>query len=103
MPEPLSSTVTELSEWIVTSMVVGASSHRFIDRVVHDLPDQVVKPALHHVADVHVRPLANSLEALEHLDVFGPVLHGTVAVGRGEVRLDGLQGRPRVSSDFVGA
>jgi len=39
-----------------------------VDRVVDDLPDQVVQAALAGGPDVHARALADRLEPLEHLD-----------------------------------
>ena len=42
--------------------------HRFVDRVVDDLPDEVVQAADIGRADVHARALAHSLQAFEDLD-----------------------------------
>ena len=42
----------------------GVARHRLVDRVVHDLLDQVVQTALTGGADVHAGPLADRLEAL---------------------------------------
>src|SRR5262245_35632746 len=50
--------------------------HRLVDRVVENLPDEVVKPGGAHAADIHTRPLANGLETLEDGDVFGGVVRG---------------------------
>ena len=69
MPRPLSSTVIELSWWIVTRTVVGVAGQRFVDRVVDDLVDEVVQAALGRRADVHAGAFANRLEPLEHLDL----------------------------------
>ena len=49
------------------------AGHRLVDRVVDDLPDQVVQAARVGGADVHARPPADRLEALEDLDAFGRV------------------------------
>src|SRR5690606_10334402 len=52
---------------------VAVAGQRLVDRVVDDLPDQVVQAALPGGADVHAGPLADGLEALEHLDRRGVV------------------------------
>ncbi|HEY6006427.1 MAG TPA: hypothetical protein VIV57_26340, partial [Anaeromyxobacter sp.] len=59
------------------------------------LVDEVVEPSLPHVADVHVRTLADRLEALEDLDVVGSVLLDPVPVLGPEGLLGGFQGVPR--------
>src|SRR5262249_34996914 len=41
---------------------------RFVDRVVHDLPHQVVQTSNRRVADVHRRTLPHGLEAFEDLN-----------------------------------
>jgi hypothetical protein len=54
---------------MATSMLLQIAGQRLVDGVVHHLVDHVVKPgAVVGVADVHARPLANRLQALEHLD-----------------------------------
>ena len=74
MPRPSSSTVTELSEWMVTSTVERVAGLRLVDRVVDQLEDHVVQTrGVVGVADVHAGALAHRLEALEDLDVFGGV------------------------------
>jgi hypothetical protein len=70
--------------------VTPTPCHRLVDRVVHHLVDEVVEPALADVADVHVGPLADGLEALEHLDRVGPVLLRSVVAERR--LLGGFQG-----------
>jgi hypothetical protein len=60
---------------------VGAPRHGLVDRVVHDLEDEVVEAALAHVADVHVRALADGLEPLEDLDGLGAVGLGASVLG----------------------
>ena len=56
-------------------MIVGrVARHRLVDRVVDDLPDEVVQAARVGRADVHARALANGLEALEDLDAGGGVV-----------------------------
>jgi hypothetical protein len=42
----------------------GEARHRLVDRVVHDLPDQVVQATLTGGSDVHAGPLADGLETL---------------------------------------
>ena len=52
------------------------AGHRLVDRVVDDLPDQVVQAGRAGRTDVHARPFAHRIEALEHLDVLGGVVAG---------------------------
>ncbi len=53
---------------------VGVTGQRFVDRIVDDFIDHVVQArAVVGVADVHARPLAHRVEALEHLDAVGVV------------------------------
>ena len=52
---------------------VAVARQRLVDRVVDDLVDQVVQAAHTGRADVHARPLAHGLEALEDGDVLGVV------------------------------
>ncbi len=53
----------------VTSIRVAAASHGLVDRVVHDLPHQVVEARRAGGADVHPGPLPHGLETLEDGDV----------------------------------
>ena len=69
---------------------VAVAGQRLVDRVVDDLPDQVVEAALTGGADVHARALADRLEALEDLDRGGVVLAGGPVLG--QVGLVGLLG-----------
>jgi hypothetical protein len=46
----------------------GVARHRLVDRVVHDLPDEVVQTPLTGGADVHAGPLADGLEPLQDRD-----------------------------------
>jgi hypothetical protein len=62
--------------------LVAATRHGLVHRVVHDLEDEVVEPALAHVADVHVGPLPDGLEPLEDLDGLGAVARRVPDVGR---------------------
>ena len=53
---------------------LGAKSgQRLIDRVVDDLGDQMMQPALGGVTDVHAGAFANRLETFENLDRIGAV------------------------------
>ena len=54
-------------------MRVEKPGHRLVDRVVDDLPDEVVQARRAGGTDVHARPFADRVEALEHLDVLGAV------------------------------
>ena len=69
MPRPSSTTVTELSGWIVTVDLGAEAGERLVDGVVDDLVDEVVQAAHAGRADVHAGPLADGLEALEDGDV----------------------------------
>ena len=53
--------------------LVAAALHRLIDGVVDDLVDHVMQRLVVGAADVHAGPLANSLQAFEHLDLIGAV------------------------------
>ena len=59
----MSITVTELSGWIVAYLVTVAGE-RFVNRVIDNLVDEVMKPAFTGRTDVHAGPLANRLKAL---------------------------------------
>ena len=74
MPRPLSSTRIAAVGLEGEDDPVAVAGQRLVDRVVHDLPDQVVQAALAGGADVHAGALADRLEALEHLDRGGVVL-----------------------------
>ncbi len=74
MPRPLSSTVTELSAWIVIAHVVRVTHLGLVDRVVDELEDHVVQPReIVRVPDVHAGALADGLQALQQLDGIGGV------------------------------
>ena len=81
MPRPSSRTVQEPSGLSVTRRS-GVAGERLVDRVVDDLVDHVVQAgAVVGVADIHARPLADGVEALEDLDRFRVVIGGSVAAG----------------------
>ena len=62
----------------------GVAGQRLVDGVVDDLVDHVVQAgAVIGVADIHARPLAHGVEALEDLDRFGAVVGRDVAGGFG--------------------
>ena len=65
---------------------VAVAGHGLVHRVVDDLPDEVVQPALTGGTDVHAGSLADRFEALQHLDrrgvvvdAVGPLVSGSVA------------------------
>ena len=66
---------------------VAVAGQGLVDRVVHDLPDQVVQAALAGRADVHARALADRLEPLEDLDRGGVVLDAVGGLRRVRVWL----------------
>ena len=65
----------------------GVSRERFVDCVVDDLVDHVMQagPVI-GVADVHARPLAHGVEALQDLDRFCAVVRRDIAGGFSHVR-----------------
>jgi len=71
----------------------AVAGHRLVDRVVDDLVDEVVQALGARVADVHRRPLAHGLEALEDLDAVGVVLLGPVRRAQCRAGLTGRGGR----------
>ena len=104
MPRPLSMTRTPPSASSDDVDRVAVAGQRLVDRVVHDLPDQVVQAALAGRADVHAGPLADRLEALQDGDRRGAVvllasaLPPSVTFSRQPRRSDarrGLGGRTR--------
>ena len=53
---------------------VGMAGKRLVDRVVDDLVDHVVQAGtVVGIADIHARPLANGIEALQDLDGIGTI------------------------------
>ena len=53
---------------------VTETSHRFVDRVVDDFPNEVVKAGETSGADVHTGALANGIESFENLNVLRAVV-----------------------------
>ena len=58
---------------------VAVARERLVDRVVHDLVDEVVQPAHTGRADVHAGALAHGFETLEDGDVLGVVARARLA------------------------
>ncbi len=74
MPRPLSVTAHEPSALSVTVDLVGMAGECLVDGVVDDFIDHVVQArAVIGVADIHARPLADGVEAFQHLDRIGAV------------------------------
>ena len=95
MPRPLSLTVTEPSGLSVTRHLVGMAGERLVDAVVDDLVDHVVQAgAVVGVADVHARPLAHGVEALEDLDQFGAVFGDRLHFVHSDTIRNGGRSRP---------
>ena len=67
----------------------AVAGHRLVDRVVDDLPDQVVQPREPGRADVHARPFADRIEALQDLDGVGVVASRSSSPDRGSLASDG--------------
>ncbi len=64
----------------------GVAGERLVDRVVDDFVDHVMQAgAVIGVADIHARPLAHGIEALQNPDRFRAVFdrNGMLSVGRG--------------------
>ena len=79
MPRPLSLTVHGAVRIERHRHFGGVAGERLVDGVVDHLVDHVVQAgAVVGVADIHARPLAHGIEALEDLDRFGAV----VGIGR---------------------
>ena len=67
----------------------GMAGQRFVDRIVDDFVDHVVKArAIVGIADIHAGALAHGIEASEHFDVVGTVVGGVQLRGR---QLRGVQ------------
>ena len=77
MPRPSSRTVQEPSGLSVNQHLLGEAGQRLVDGVVDDLVDHVMQArAVIGIADIHARPLAHGIEALEDLDQFGVIVGG---------------------------
>ena len=62
--------------------VAAEPGERLVDRVVHDLVDEVVQTGGSGGPDVHRRPLADGLEAFQNLDFVGAVVVGRTVRSR---------------------
>jgi hypothetical protein len=63
---------------------IGVAGQRLVDCVVHDLVDHVMQArAVIGIADIHARPLAHGIEALQHLDAVGAIFVWVGDGGRG--------------------
>jgi hypothetical protein len=88
---PLSVTViVSPSLWSVHDDAVAVAVHRLVDRVVEQLPDEVMQAGAVEPADVHAGPLANRLQPFENSDVLGRVLLLRHANPRGSGRVADL-------------
>ena len=75
MPRPLSRTVHGAVGIERHDDLGGVAGQRLVDGVVDHLVDHVVQArAVVGVADIHARPLAHGVEALEDLDRFRAVI-----------------------------
>jgi len=75
MPRPLSITVQEPSGLSVTRICGRVPGQRLIDRVVDDLVDHVMQArAVIGIADIHARPFAHRIEALQDLDALRAIV-----------------------------
>ena len=84
MPRPLSRTVHRAVGVERDLDRGGVAGERLVDGVVDDLVDHVVQAgAVIGVADIHARPLAHGVEALQDLDRFGVVVGGDIEGGLG--------------------
>ena len=59
---------------------VGIPGERLVNRVVHDLINQMMQPQLTGRADVHSRPFAHGLHAAKNLNRVGGVVAVALAV-----------------------
>ena len=49
--------------------IIAISGHGFIDAVIYNLVDQMMKPFNIHVPDIHGRSFANSLQTFQYFDI----------------------------------
>ena len=54
--------------------LITAASYSFINAIVDDLEDEMVKPPLVCTSDIHPRAAANCLQSLQDLDILGGVV-----------------------------
>ena len=74
MPRPLSVTVTEPVRVQDHLNQIGVTGQSLVDGVIDHLIDHVVQArAVVGVADIHARPFAHRVQALENLDGIGAV------------------------------
>ena len=86
MPRPLSVTVQEPSGLSVTVTSVGVAGQRLVDGVVDHFVDHVVQArAVVGVADIHARPLADRVEALQDLDGIRAIFRGFAGCDVGRI------------------
>ena len=76
--------------------LVAIAGQRLVDRVVHDLVNEVVQSGRAGGPDVHRGPLAHRLETLEDLDLVGAVVGRVRLVA---TRTPGLRSLPEGKSD----
>ncbi len=65
---------------------IAVAVHRLVDRVVEQLPDEVMEAGAVDPADVHAGPFADRLQPFENGDVFRGVFllrHGVSCAGAG--------------------
>ena len=60
----------------------GVTGHRLVHRIVDDLGGQMVQRAFVGAADIHARPPAHRLQALQNLNVLGGIV-GAITPGFG--------------------
>ncbi len=105
MPRPLSRTVHRAVRVERDRDFVGEAGERLVDGVVDHLVDHVVQAgAVVGVADIHARPLAHGVEALEDLDRFRAVVAivGWDIAGRFSHRREPQNGRKNESDLLFG-
>jgi hypothetical protein len=72
--------------------------HRLVDRIIDDLPDEVVEPTLVGRADVHAGAAADGLQALEDLDA----CRGVVGTRSARLPAAACGGHARILRRFLG-
>ena len=61
--------------------LVAEAGERFVHRVIHDLPNEVVQTARGSIANIHSRAFANGFQSFEDLDTSFAI--GVAALGDG--------------------